>query len=167
MPGPYPRDRADRPIPGLDVSDLTFDECKARSISCPICHDGWATIFNPNYDGRQIVIEHDGMGSQQVLMRSVAYCVCAAGRKLASIHKSGFGDIRSDAKDVFRRTPDMHEVVEGRFYNWQVDDPTQQGEPVTSVKEFMREHAISRVTIRVVSSDILPRYDLPALEFNE
>ena len=117
----YPMDRPD-PAPGKDISSMTLEACQADSRQCGFCGGaGFATIFNPHYDGRVVEWDESDMikGPQRILMRSTAYCICTLGRKIMVMHQTG-------ARDVYARTPDLHDVLSERCPQWTTDDPTER-----------------------------------------
>ncbi len=115
-----PSNRLGKPVPFAEnLDDFTLDGAKAASRNCERCKgEGLAPIFNPRYSGDTIEIEIDPWhGKRQVLMRANAFCVCPAGRKVAILNQQ-------TSKDVFLRTPDLHDVIAGKYHNWVADDPT-------------------------------------------
>ncbi len=100
-----------------DIDDFTLEGAKEESRNCEKCNgEGFASVFSPYYQGRDVEIATN-WGNKQVLMRTNAYCICPAGRKIAVIHQQ-------TAKDIFLRTPDYHDVVAGNCRGWQANDPT-------------------------------------------
>lgn len=113
----YPNQRTDRPVPGMDVSADTREEAEAKSRGCVYCSGhGMATIYSPDFRGAATEV----IDGRVRLLRSAAYCVCAAGRWMLIRHQQ-------ECKDLFRRTFDLYDVVSGRAPGWMVDDP--RGEP--------------------------------------
>ncbi len=103
--------------PGDDPSGYTLEGAKARSVNCQLCQgQGLAMIYNPNYDGSAVGYEFNRRGDRrQVAMRTTAYCLCPAGRKIMMLHQS------SPSKLLMH---DIHDVIAGKYHNWVADDPT-------------------------------------------
>ena len=58
-------------------------------------------------------------------MRSVAFCLCPAGRRKTAILN------QETSRKFFLRTPDLHDIIGGRHLNWIDRDPTfDPNEPV-------------------------------------
>jgi hypothetical protein len=114
--------------PGDDVSDDSMASAEAKSRRCPFCSGGgWATIYHMNYTGEAVIDAYNGYGGHtKKIMRTVAYCVCAAGRKMMSLHRKG-------SRDEYVKVVDLHDVTAGRHPEWQVDDPTI-AEPMTAAE---------------------------------
>ncbi len=120
-----PSNRLSKPVPFADnIGDFTLEGAKEQSWNCERCMgEGFAPIFSPRYSDRTIEIEIDPRsGAKQVLMRTVGFCVCPLGRKIAVVN-------RAIAKDFFLRTPDLHDVFAGKYHAWVADDPSQRDAP--------------------------------------
>jgi len=126
-----PANRLGKPVPfAAHASDFTLDGAKHESRNCQLCSgDGWAPVYNPRFRGDPVETEIDARtGQRQVLMRLNAYCVCPMGRKIAVLHQQS-------SKDVFLRTPDYHDVVAGRYPNWQTENPAlRDAEPIDQAR---------------------------------
>jgi len=120
-------DDAGRDRPGDDISRDSMGAAASKSHDCPFCSGGgWATIFHINYTGEPVIDVFDGYrGYKRKVMRTVAHCVCAAGRKMMFLHKES-------SKDEFVKVADLYDVTGGRYPEWQTDDPSQ--EPMTKVE---------------------------------
>ncbi len=104
--------------PGDDPSGYTLDGARRLSKTCQLCSgEGLATIFNPRYTGSAVGCEFDRVGNRKpVCMRTTAFCLCPAGRKILMLHQ---------AKATGRPAMiDVHDVIAGKYHNWIVDDPT-------------------------------------------
>jgi len=107
---------------------------KAASRGCEYCSgEGLATIFRTGYDGAAYKIDHDADGvERRVVMRTSAYCVCLAGRWVMDAH-------RKDSLEVFKRIPDLQDVLT-KGSSWWVDDPTEpEYDPNFDVRKAMAE----------------------------
>lgn len=115
-----PSNRLEKPVPFAEnLGDFTLDGAKDASRNCERCMgEGFAPIFNPRHTGKTIETEVDArFGPKQFLMRSRSFCVCPAGRKIAIMNQQ-------TSKDFFLRTPDLHDVIAGKYHNWVADDPS-------------------------------------------
>lgn len=126
-----PNNRLAKTIHGAEfVVDFTIEGAREASQNCEkCCGQGFAPIFSPRYQGDTIGFEIDPrIGKRQVLMKSNGYCLCPLGRKIAILHQQS-------SKDVFLRTPDIHDVIAGKYPNWQSEDPTRhQFEPMNEAE---------------------------------
>jgi hypothetical protein len=128
-------------LPGDDVTDDSMEACRERSKSCGLCGgSGWATIFHMNYTGEQVVNAWDGYREKPKVMRSVAYCTCAAGRKMMFIHQE-------KSKDVFKRLVDANDIASGRHPEWGFDDPATL-EAMTVTQESQLPHRLQQALAR-------------------
>lgn len=114
--------------PGDDISGDSMGAASGKSAGCPFCSGGgWATIFHMHYTGEAVIEAFDGRnGYKRKVMRTVAHCVCAVGRKMMFLHKES-------SKDEYIKIADLYDIVNGRFPEWQTDDPTL-GEPMTAAE---------------------------------
>ena len=104
--------------PGMDVSSLTVESARHASRGCEYCDGtGFATVYDHDYAGSPVIhyVGPDGIPGMRP-GRVSAYCECAAGRKIMSIHQNG-------AKDVHYRTPDFCDI-KGKSSFWLESDPT-------------------------------------------
>ena len=91
-----PEDIPDPDRPGDDITADSMAVAEAKSKDCTRCDsDGWATTYHKNYTGEAIIRAFNGRVEKLKAMRSVSYCVCAAGRKKNGVLQH-------------RRTPKMH-----------------------------------------------------------
>jgi hypothetical protein len=92
----------------LDVESLSgIIAAREASRTCEYCcGEGIATIYHIDYDGTcPYVIEHDERGQERKrITRTVAYCVCAAGRWIMFEHQT-------NSKDVFAKISDLHTII--------------------------------------------------------
>lgn len=112
--------------PSLDVTKLSGTEARQASRDCEDgCGGaGHIAIFDPEYDGRKIlqILLPDGRIVQR-LMRTVAYCRCAAGRWVMMRQQA-------TCPDMFRRTHDLHDVINGHTARrWLAYDPRPMPDP--------------------------------------
>ena len=148
-------DDPERDRPGDDISGDSMDVVESKSTGCPFCSGGgWATIFHMDYTGEAVIEAFDGYhGYKRKVMRTVAHCVCAAGRKMLFQHKES-------SKEAYIKVADLNEVVAGRHPEWQTDDPTYEDSAEVMTLERLNQMIGRRpVVIGVNSRDILPRYD--------
>src|SRR5262245_48094080 len=99
----------------MDVSGQSREECEAQSRGCEYCSGcGMASIWHADFRGAATEMAE----GRQRCLRTVAYCVCPVGRWILMSHQR-------NEKSVYRRTPDLYEVISGRVLNWCVDNPRQ------------------------------------------
>ncbi len=125
-----PSDRLGKPVPFAEnLDDFTLEGAKQRSQNCERCAgEGLAPIYSPWYRGNAVETKTDPRyGQKQILMRTVAFCLCPAGRKIAILNQQS-------AKDVFLRVPDLHDVIAGRYRVWVADDPTYDPDQPTDIE---------------------------------
>ncbi len=119
--------------PGDDPNGYTLDGARALSRNCHFCHgEGLATIFNPRYTGSAVGYVFDRQGNRKpVCMRTTAYCLCAAGRKIMILHQAN--------KDSRPMMHDIHDVIAGKYHSWVVDDPTYDPNIVIDIEALPAE----------------------------
>lgn len=133
----------ERDRPGDDITDDGMGTASGKSTGCPFCDGGgWTTIYHINYTGEPVVSVFDGYRSfKRKVMRTVAYCTCAAGRKMMFAHKD-------KARDEYVKIADLNDVAAGRYREWQTDDPSI--EPLTATELATLPHRL-RDTLRRMS----------------
>jgi hypothetical protein len=129
-----PMDRLGRDVPFSAIAeDYTLAGAHELSCNCTKCSGcGFAPIFNPRFDGRTIGIEINlYMGAKPLLMRANAFCVCPLGRKIAMLNQKS-------SQDFFLRTPDLHDVIAGRYPHWVAEDPRPEASEPIDVESLPR-----------------------------
>lgn len=98
--------------PSVDAELAGLYESRDSSRGCENCAgSGFASIFDPRYRG----IPYELFNGRNVLLRTVAFCVCNAGRWV-------YYNYQKRNAEAFRRMPDLHDVIAGRT-RWQLQDP--------------------------------------------
>jgi len=101
----------ERPQPKNDMSKVDHTRANEMAANCPRCNlEGLVPVFHRDYRGERTL--SDGRPA-----RVNAYCTCAMGDYLRYRHEK-------DNPAVFRRTPELLNILEGHIPHWTDEDPT-------------------------------------------
>ena len=141
----------------LDIETLEgMAEAREISRGCEFCSaEGLATIFHVDYDGGcPYVTDFDPRGyPRRRLTRTVAYCVCPAGRTMMFEHQK-------HSKDLFTRITDLEDIILWKRSGclWSTHDPNARERP-DSPRTWKEAATLATVAAAAIITRVYPQAD--------